>query len=149
MDFHLHPPPFIPDYTTQPGNGRNREFGKRRRMKEASRVKGRNGQEFGEAPLLLRGHLKFRREKMSKRRPLINRKFFLVAAMIGALLIMPMAAYAQREEQNGSFPPIAQALVREGDFAVPLVPALQLGEVQDEAEAEGILLNAGIEPRNG
>jgi hypothetical protein len=118
-------------------------------MKAESRVKGRNGQEFGEAPLLLRGHLKFRREKMSKRRPLINRKFFLVAAMIGALLIMPMAAYAQREEQNGSFPPIAQALVREGDFAVHLVPALQLGEVQDEAEAEGILLNAGIEPRNG
>jgi hypothetical protein len=40
-------------------------------------------------------------------------------------------------------------LVREGDLAVKLVDALKLGTTDSEAEAESLLGNAGITPRNG
>ena len=46
-------------------------------------------------------------------------------------------------------PPIAQTLVREGDFAIKLAEALNLGQAQGEAEAENMLASAGIEPKNG
>ncbi len=46
-------------------------------------------------------------------------------------------------------PPVAPQMVREGDFAVKLVTALGLGTTADEAEAESMLGEAGIVPRNG
>jgi len=46
-------------------------------------------------------------------------------------------------------PPIAQTLVREGDFAIKLAEALKLGQAQGEAEAEDMLASAGIAPKNG
>ncbi len=45
--------------------------------------------------------------------------------------------------------PIAQSLVREGDLAVKLVDALRLRTAAGEIEAESLLGNAGIAPRNG
>ena len=46
-------------------------------------------------------------------------------------------------------PPIAQALVREGDFAIKLAEALKIGQAKSEAEAESMLASAGITPQNG
>jgi hypothetical protein len=46
-------------------------------------------------------------------------------------------------------PPIAQTLIREGDFAMKLVNRLQLGTAQNEAEAESTLASSGIAPKNG
>jgi Domain of unknown function (DUF4124) len=46
-------------------------------------------------------------------------------------------------------PPIAQTLVREGDFAIKLAEALKLGMAKSEAEAESMLASAGITPKNG
>ncbi len=46
-------------------------------------------------------------------------------------------------------PPIAQTLVREGDFAIKLAEALKIGTAKSEAEAESMLASAGVLPRNG
>jgi hypothetical protein len=46
-------------------------------------------------------------------------------------------------------PPIAQTLIPEGDFAIKLVEALNVGRAQNEAEAESILASVGIAPKNG
>ena len=46
-------------------------------------------------------------------------------------------------------PPIAQALVREGDFAIQLAQALKMGQAKNEADAESALASAGIAPKNG
>lgn len=65
------------------------------------------------------------------------------------LLIVPTIAYSQAEQPKPAPPPIAQELIREGDFAVRLQSALGLGTGTDEAEAESRLGEAGIIPRNG
>ena len=46
-------------------------------------------------------------------------------------------------------PPVAQVLVREGDFAVNLAETLNIGEPQSEAAAESMLSASGIAPDNG
>jgi hypothetical protein len=46
-------------------------------------------------------------------------------------------------------PPIEQALVREGDFAIKLAESFGMGKPTSEAEAESMLAAAGIAPRNG
>ena len=46
-------------------------------------------------------------------------------------------------------PPIEQALIREGDFAIKLAETLKIGHAQSEAEAESMLASAGITPQNG
>jgi hypothetical protein len=46
-------------------------------------------------------------------------------------------------------PPIAQTLVREGDFAIKLAEAFKIGQAKSEAEAENMLASAGITPKNG
>ena len=56
---------------------------------------------------------------------------------------------AQTTTTSAKAPPISQALIREGDFAVKLAEALKVGQVQSEAEAESILTSAGVVPRNG
>jgi len=46
-------------------------------------------------------------------------------------------------------PPIAQTLIREGDFAIKLTEALKIGQAKSEAEAENMLASVGITPKNG
>jgi len=66
-----------------------------------------------------------------------------------SLLLMPVVTYAQSEQATTKAPPVEQPLVREGDFAVELVKALNLGTTSHETEAESILGSVGITPRNG
>ena len=46
-------------------------------------------------------------------------------------------------------PPVAQPLIREGDFAIKLVEVLKIGLAKSDAEAESILALVGIAPKNG
>ena len=55
----------------------------------------------------------------------------------------------QAEKAPAEVPPIAQTLVREGDFAIKLAEVLRVGQAQSEAEAESTLASAGIAPKNG
>ncbi len=73
----------------------------------------------------------------------------LVIAIAAGLLLMPIVVYAQSEERPSQAPPLAQPLVREGDFAIKLVDRLKIGTAQNEAEAESMLASNGIAPRNG
>jgi hypothetical protein len=75
-------------------------------------------------------------------------KLLTVAIAVGLLLIS-MAVNAQSEGTGTQVPPVAQTLVREGDFAVKLVDTLKIGKAENEADAESILASAGIAPRNG
>jgi hypothetical protein len=78
------------------------------------------------------------------------KKLFIIAPVALCLLaLMSEGLYAQSGQAAGEQPPIAQPLVREGDLAVKLVDALKLGTTDSEAEAESLLGNAGITPRNG
>jgi hypothetical protein len=65
------------------------------------------------------------------------------------LLVLPSQVAAQAGYANAGQPPIGQPLIREGDFAVKLAPALSLGTPRDEVEAENLLSAAGISPVNG
>jgi len=47
------------------------------------------------------------------------------------------------------FPPVAQTLIREGDFAIKLAAKLDLGLPTNETEAEDLLAKAGVVPLNG
>jgi hypothetical protein len=60
-----------------------------------------------------------------------------------------IAVGAQSAETATQPPPIAQTLIREGDFAIKLAEALKIGRVKNEAEAESTLASAGIAPKNG
>ena len=64
--------------------------------------------------------------------------------VLTALIFSP---YAVAEESTA--PPIAQPLVREGEFARQLVEALKMTPAQTEAEAENMLTAAGIVPQKG
>jgi Domain of unknown function (DUF4124) len=46
-------------------------------------------------------------------------------------------------------PSVAAPLIREGDFAIKLVEALKIGQVESEGEAESMLASIGIAPKNG
>lgn len=74
---------------------------------------------------------------------------FRVFVILVVLLLIPAAAIAQSEQTTAGNPPIAQPLIREGDFATDLAEALKLGTAMNEAEAERILSSVGIMPRNG
>jgi hypothetical protein len=56
---------------------------------------------------------------------------------------------AMLQAQSSGPPPVGAPLVREGDFAVRLLSALDLGTTDDEVEAETRLADVGIIPRNG
>jgi len=60
-----------------------------------------------------------------------------------------MAVSVEPREAARDAPPIAQPLIREGDFAVKLAEALKIGQAKGEAEAESMLATAGIAPKNG
>jgi hypothetical protein len=61
----------------------------------------------------------------------------------------PDPVCAQSGAADESRHPVAQKLIREGAFAVSLLPSLELGETLDEISAEERLGEAGITPRNG
>jgi hypothetical protein len=58
-------------------------------------------------------------------------------------------AYVQPGEAATQGPPVAQTLIREGDFAVKLAEGLKIGQAKSEAEAESMLAAIGIAPKNG
>jgi hypothetical protein len=85
-------------------------------------------------------------------------KKLLVFLSIVSLLLLPLAAYTQpvttvtgasSEQSTSAPPPVSQPLIREGDFAIKLVSALNLGTANSDADAETILTSAGIVPKNG
>ncbi len=73
--------------------------------------------------------------------------FTLIVA--AGMLLAPSAGEAKSSPAGDDRPPIEQTLVREGDFALKLIEAYNLGVTEDEAEAERILSSMGIEPKNG
>jgi len=75
-------------------------------------------------------------------------KKILLSTMILSLLLLPLGAFAQLD-QDSAIPPVSQSLVPEGDFALKLVAALKLGAPSGEAQAEDVLSSAGIAPKNG
>jgi hypothetical protein len=74
--------------------------------------------------------------------------FSEIIVFLVCLLLIPALLYAQAE-QTKEVPPVAQPLAREGDFAVRLAEALEVGTTTGETEAESILGSVGIAPRNG
>jgi len=75
-------------------------------------------------------------------------KIFITVITV-ALFLLPLNLYAQSEQTSTGAPPISQALIPEGDFAVKLASALKLGTPDNEAQAEDMLTSAGIAPKNG
>jgi hypothetical protein len=65
------------------------------------------------------------------------------------LLLIPVIGHAQSEVATVIPPPIGQQLVREGTFALRMIPAYSLEASDDEAEAESRLGDVGIMPLNG
>jgi len=65
------------------------------------------------------------------------------------LLLLPAGVVADANQMYAGAPSIAQQLVREGDFALKLGLALQVGTPQDEVEAENQLTEVGVMPKNG
>jgi hypothetical protein len=76
------------------------------------------------------------------------KNLFIKLAILMALVLIPALASAQTSQTPAS-PPLSQPLVREGDFAVALAGALKIGPAADETEAESLLDEVGIAPRNG
>ncbi len=77
-------------------------------------------------------------------------KKLLIIMMAFILMTMPFAVYGQSEKTaSSSPPPVSQQLVPEGDFALKLVSALNLGSVTTEVQAEDLLSSFGIAPKNG
>lgn len=56
---------------------------------------------------------------------------------------------AQPRETATQLPPMAQPLIREGDFAIKLAGVLKIGLAKSDAEAESMLALVGIAPKNG
>ncbi len=71
------------------------------------------------------------------------KRLYLSILTAGLLLVMPAFAYAT------DAPPVGQALVREGDYAVEMVKALNINAGQDEAASENALATLGIAPQTG
>ena len=77
----------------------------------------------------------------------------LSLVLAAGLLAFPSATYAadygSPPPDMQQRPPVAQPLVREGDFAIKLATALGLGFPSDEAAAQDLLAKAGIRPADG
>jgi hypothetical protein len=76
-------------------------------------------------------------------------KSLLAISMAFALFLMPFAVYGQSKQTTTKAPPVSQTLVPEGDFALKLVTALNLGTATTEVQAEDMLTSVGIAPKNG
>jgi hypothetical protein len=88
-------------------------------------------------------------------------KLLIILIVVAGLLLLPMTGFSQAiyggtavplAEQNTTDlnpPPVAQPLVREGDFAVKLAEALEVGTPESGSAAESMLAFVGIAPPNG
>jgi hypothetical protein len=80
-------------------------------------------------------------------------KTSLTILVAAGLLLFPFATFAAdngpQEAQTYEVPPVAQPLVREGDFAIKLAALYGLGAPANETEAEDLLSSAGVIPLNG
>ena len=88
-------------------------------------------------------------------------KLLIIIIAIAGLFLLPMRGFGtpvytatslSPVAQNTTTvkpPPVAQSLVREGNFAVKLAETLNLGEPQSEAAPESMLSSSGIAPDNG
>jgi len=76
-------------------------------------------------------------------------KRLLSIVFAAGLLLVPLAYNTQAVPDTRTPPPVAQSLVREGDFAASLAETLGLGTASSEAEAENMMTSAGIAPKNG
>jgi hypothetical protein len=80
-------------------------------------------------------------------------KQWLSILLSAGLLLYPFAGFAQdygpQTSQKQEAPPVAQTLVREGDFAIKLAAELDLGNPANEVAAEDMLAKAGVSPLNG
>ena len=63
--------------------------------------------------------------------------------------LLTLATANVQAGETTQVPPIAQTLVREGNFALQLADVLKVGKAGNEAEAESILISVGIAPKNG
>jgi hypothetical protein len=81
----------------------------------------------------------------------MRRWLWIISA--AGLLVFPFAAgaadYGSSSQGTASGPPVAQTLVREGDFAIKLAAVLAIGTPSTEEAAEDLLVNVGIAPLNG
>src|SRR5574342_367299 len=78
------------------------------------------------------------------------KRLVLLIVTAGLLLLPAMEGFAEDTSSGkGSPPPVSQTLVREGDYAMDLAPALGLGSPDNEASAESMLTEVGIAPHNG
>jgi hypothetical protein len=77
------------------------------------------------------------------------KSLLLKIIMVLTFVLVPAMLFAQTYQSSRAGPPIEQPLVREGTLAVKLVDVLKLGTTTDEAQAESLLMSAGIAPRNG
>ena len=71
--------------------------------------------------------------------------------ILWTVMVIVMAAFGVQEApcQQQPPPPVSAPMVREGDFAMTLAVALDIGSPTNEIEAESMLGKAGIAPRNG
>ena len=76
-------------------------------------------------------------------------KGMIVIAVAVSLVLTPYASLVNAKTPSSAPPPVQQPLVREGDFAVKLVIALNLPSSSNEAAAENALSSINIAPRNG
>ena len=85
-------------------------------------------------------------------------KRFMILIATAGLLLLPITGFSDfiyttaAADQNTTAvnpPPVAQPLVREGNFAVKLAEAFNIGTPQNEAAAESMLASIGIAPNNG
>jgi hypothetical protein len=78
---------------------------------------------------------------------------WLSIMLAAGLVLYPFATFAEdygsQTSQTQQVPPVAQTLVREGDFAIKLAATLDLGNPTDEAVAVDTLASAGVAPLNG
>jgi hypothetical protein len=75
------------------------------------------------------------------------KKLFIIM-VLASISLMPGIPFAQAVSSTVGVPPVNQALVPEGFFAMKLSEALNLGS-KTEAEAEATLASLGIVPKNG
>jgi hypothetical protein len=87
--------------------------------------------------------------KLLKRKEGAHMNKIFITMITMTFLLLPLNMHAQSDQKSAATPPISQALVPEGEFAVKLASALKLGTPDNEAQAEDMLTSVGITPRNG
>ena len=82
----------------------------------------------------------------------IGKVVFIIVLLISLLAVygkaeaISPATIPLTDQMDANIPPVEQALVPEGVFAIQLVEALRMGQAQDEVQAENMLSSVGIEP---